>query len=796
MGWLRAKGLLWAAVVVTSVVLAGGCGGHKPPGVSPFVAKINLTPSGSTSLQAGGILTFAALAQNSSNGTVAATITWMSSDNSILNVAPNGVACAGHWDPSYANCTPGNTGLVSVTATASGTSSVPTLVFVHPPIDNITVTGVLLTGIPVQQPCLSQGQTMTVEAHAFSQGVDVTSSVGPFTWSTNSNAVVSVNPLRSEVVYNGATYNIATNQATAVAGTPGIAEIYASASGVTSTLFSQPPPGTDLSFFETCPIQNITLELGHAGSGQTSFVAAKGTAALETVVATITDVMGNSSLPNTNNGVMLSHIQLTWASSQPQVVGAAGCIETCNLNLPSAGAGAVTASCTPPSCNFGFPLAPAGSIPPVPVYATTAISGLVTGAASATSVLATSLGCENEAPVDCSTAIYDVSTARATPGAATPMPVALNSLLFDLGGDKAFVGSDFGAQILNPANVGTGGGAFSSIGTVTGKILAISTNGSSAIFSDTLHVPNQVYVVSSGAGPSTITALNISGATQAAFSRDGFDAFIFGFDSGGNPNLYVYSTLQALQTIPLPAGTSVDSILFSTNGAFAYLVESSAAGSANLTAVSVCNDQIGASVPLPAGPIQAQVLPGPHLEGTDSYGNSIPDGTHVLVMDAAGFDVVTSTSTAPPIGTLQNPGVLCPQTLSFASNDPKRLAQRINLGQGAIHPIAFFPSPDGTQLYVLASDRSAVLVYNLAGGAVSGIELAGNATPVSVDMAVDGGTIVVAGSDGLLHLVTFASGGSDQDQIAFPNLSNYLNPFCTFTPAAGACTLDLVAAKP
>ena len=52
---------------------------------------------------------------------------------------------------------------------------------------------------------------MTVEAHAFSQGIDITSSVGPFTWSHQQYRVVTLVPLLNNA------YNFATNQATATA---------------------------------------------------------------------------------------------------------------------------------------------------------------------------------------------------------------------------------------------------------------------------------------------------------------------------------------------------------------------------------------------------------------------------------------------------------------------------------------------------------------------------------------------------------------------------------------------------
>ncbi len=804
MAWLRVREACWVSVVIFLCIGISGCGGHKPPGVSPYPAKVTLSPAGSTSLQLGGIINFTATAQNSSSSTVRATFTYMSSNTSILNIAPNGVACAGIWDATYANCTPGATGPVQVTATTTGgVTSVPTLVFVHPPIDNITVNGVLLNGIAVQQPCLSQGQTMTVEAHAFSQGTDITQSVGPFTWSANNIGVATITPLLNQVVYNGFNYNLATNQATAAAATPGITYIYATASGATSTTFAQPPPGTDLSFFETCPIQNIVLEIGHAGSGQNSFVAAKGSSVAETVVATVTDVMGNSSLPNTNGGVVLSKIPLTWTSSQPQVVGtSAGCTQSCALTLPSAGAAGITASCSPPTCNIGFPVAPPGSIVPVPVYAsplpnqtTAAISGLVTGATSSASVLATSLGCEEEIPANCTTSVYAISTTKATAGGANFLPVSPNSILFDLGGDKAYLGSEFGVGIVNPGNLGSSTNPFSGLGALTGKILAISNNGSAAIFSDTIHVPNQVYVVNTAGTSDTTTALNITGATAAAFSPDGMKAFIYGFDPNGAdachqsppvPCLYIYSALQALQTLPLAAGTSVNSIAFSTNSAFAYVVEPSLGGGGPaFTVYNTCDNQISTS---PSPNFTPQTIP---LTAPPVAFQALPDGVHFVSLEESGnIDYISAAITGIPAATLTAPSnILCPTTVSHT-------IQTVNLGQGSIHPINFFPSPDGTMLYVLASDRSSVLVYNFSTSAVTGIELAGNATPVSVGATVDGGTILVAGSDGLLHQITTGAGGSDQAQVAFPNLPNYLNPFCTFTPAAGACTLYFIAVRP
>ncbi len=769
-------------VAVISLCGITACGGHHTSGPSPYPARITLSPVGNTSVQLGNTFNFTASALNGNGGAVGATFTFASSDTSVLNIAPNGVACAGHWDAAFTTCTPGGAGVAQVTASALGTTSPPTFVFVHPPIDHITVSGVLLNGLPIQEPCLSQSQTMTVEAHAFSQGSDITASVGPFTWSAKDFAVVTLTPLVNIA------YNFPTNQATAKAATPGLTQIYASASGVSSTSFQQPPPGTNLNFFETCPIQNITLELNHAGSGQTSFVSAKG--ASQTVIATVTDVMGNSSLPNANGGIVLSKIPLIWSASKPAVVSTAtGCTESCTISTPLAGAGSVTASCAPPTCNIGFPQTPSGiSAPfiPLPVYATTAISGVATGAASPSSILATSTSCAHTPPATCDTAIYSISTTAARTGNENPMPNSPNSMLFDLAGVKAYLGSDFGAQSMNPANLNTNTGAFTSLGTVTGKVLAVSANGSLAVFSDTLHTPNQVLIVNTANATSTsITPLNISGAVTAAFSPDGLKTFIFGFDSAGNPNLYIYSTVQALQTIPLPPGTTVNSIAFSTNGAFAYVVEPNLGSTGPAVSVfNTCDNRLFTDtltglnyIPLSSPPLAFKAL---------------PDGVHFAALENGGtIQYITAKITGIPPATLAQPATsICPM---LVGHEP---LQTIDLGQGDIHPIDFFVSGDSTQLYIAASDRSSILVYDFNTGAVTGIELAGNATPVSVDMTADASTLVVAGSDGMLHEVSTALGGSDMVQLAFSNLPNFLNPFCNFDPAQGPCTFNLVAAKP
>jgi hypothetical protein len=842
MGRFRSGGVFWVVAILCFWSFSA-CGGGGKPGPPLFAGKVLLTPSSNTSLVLGGTLVFFSTVQTVSGTTLNTPVAYSSSDTSILNIASNGVACAGHWDQTFSTCSPGATGVVQITATALGSASIPTYVFVHPPIDSITVTGILLDGVPVQEPCLSQSQSMTLEAHAFSRGIDVTASVGPFTWSQSNPTVATLTP----VVNNS--YTFPTNRVTATAAIPGITQIFASASGVSSTSFQQPTysemiNGSSvnspvLDFFSTCPIANIALEVGAVGTRQTSFSVTKGTGvASQTVFATITDVMGNSTLVNNTGSVVLSKIPLTWLSSQPGAISvASGCTESCQLTLNSPGAASITAACSPPACNVGFPTVPQSlstqlqidncnafnaffqaqypqfpgcqQLIPAPVYSSNvflnppsapielspsgAISGVVSGAPAAAAIFAASTGCAHQSPASCSSAVYYLSSSKASVGNENPSPVSPNSLLFDLNGDKIIMGSDFGAQIINPGNFGSSSSAFTSLGAITGRALATSNTGTISLFSDTLHTPNQVFVVNTANGSVSDTALNINNATVAAFSPDSLKAYIVGGSAG--TSLYAYSPLQALKTLPVPLTGLGKAIAFAPNGAFAFVAQANAGAGANLTAYNTCNNQVAtdvnnvaASIALPADPILMRVLPNLHIDGSDSQGHPIPDGIHVLVLDSTGFDIVTSTIS----------GSVCPQQLTFADYTLQPAIQRIELGQGTLNPINFFASPDATQLYIVNANSSSIVIYSfISGSVIGGIELAGGVTPLSADMSVDGGTIAVAGSDGMLHEVSTAIGGSDLVQLSFPNLPNFFNAFCSAIPTAGTpCILNSVLVRP
>ena len=808
MGRLRCVQWAWFGITTFFFLFLAACGGSKPPGASPFPAKITLNPATSASMQLGSTLVFTASAQNGSNTNISPTFTYTSSNPGVVDISPAGSACAGSWNAPYYNvCTPAGGGTAQITASALGATSPPTLVFVHPPIDNIQVTLVP----PVNSPppacpgqtalpaacninfnanaanyCVSQNQVQTLQATAYSQGVDITASVGPFTWNQANLNVVTITPIVSSA--NTSSINVPTNQATVVSNTPGQTEVVASASGVAS----QPYVAA------TCPVQCIALQLGTNGSqniGTTSFITNKGTS--ETITATAVDVQG----------CIVPKPPLTWTSSSPAAITAGSATTacsagtTCTIATPQPGAAAITASCTPPTCNIGFPLNPAGYPTgslyiPQPVYPVTAISGLVTGATTPASVLASSQDCYSNS--QCAVALYDIATNTNVAGSPTSLPTPPNSVMFDPAGDKAYAGSQYGALLITSANIGSSStspftalpASGTPLGLVTGKVIAVSPNGALAVFSDTVSTPNQVYVVNASSTSATTTALNINSATTAAFSPDNSKAFILG--DGGN-TLYVYSTLQALQAYPLTA--PADAIAFSSSGAFVFIAGGSS--TSNIDVLNTCdNSPASLSITgLPATPTFLKMVP----PGSAPMGNaSVPalqtDGLDVFIgLDSTGIDIIATTTKTQLTTTPLTP--LCPlQEIALAEPVGQTTPFNpihINLQKGTFLPLSFFLSPDGTRVYIVTSDQG-VLVYNFSTQSTSGIPLNGNAAPVAGDMTVDGTLLYVAGTDGVLHELNTAT-ALDVMEIPFPQLPNSSNNFCY---SSYSCSLNLVAIKP
>jgi hypothetical protein len=375
--------------------------------------------------------------------------------------------------------------------------------------------------------------------------------------------------------------------------------------------------------------------------------------------------------------------------------------------------------------------------------------------------------------------------------------------MFDLAGDKAYMGSAFGAFAVNPADIGGSTNPFTSLpasgtrlGFVTGKLIAISRNGSQAIFSDTLSTPNEVYVVNTGGSAASTTELNINSAISATFSPDGLKAFILG---DGGTSLYVYSPLQSLQLLANPLPSPATSIVFNSTGSFALLAGGGTTG--NLAIYNTCDN-----LP-PATSLSSGTLPGPPLllkmvpPGNVALGPALlpaplePAGLDFFIgVDNTGVDIIATNSTQA------NAGTLCPQNVAPAHPPTPPGGNpfpptHVDINHGTFNPINFFVSPDATQIYIVTTDQG-VLIYSFNTGATTAIPLRGDAAPLAADITADGTLIYVAGSDGLLHQLVTGSAGSNTEEvtpISFPALPNSANSFCY---SSFSCALDIVTVKP
>jgi DNA-binding beta-propeller fold protein YncE len=375
------------------------------------------------------------------------------------------------------------------------------------------------------------------------------------------------------------------------------------------------------------------------------------------------------------------------------------------------------------------------------------------------------------------------STTTNTVGSEFGLSSSPNSFLFEPGGTAAYLGVDSGQLGSRGLMVLTSSSSVTLHTTAPGTVLAVSPDGKTVIVSDTVDVPNQVYVYSSAT--STVTAtLNITGATAAAFSPDNLKAYIV-----AKNQLYVYSILDSLKNVQLSSGSPTfvaTDVAFLPVGAFAFV----AGGPPNtVTPYTTCTNAIATDGSTP------QVVPTP---GLPSMLRPLPNGTQVLAMDSPVIDYLNVTTA--PEG--------CPPTMSAS------FGGSVNLGQGNFVPTQFIVSPDGLKAYVVMQNSGTILVYDIANRFTSAITLTGNALALSASLTPDGKFLYVGAEDvpvsatpdtspaplGSVHMLDTNS-GVDIQQITFPQTPQ---PFCigrgtpTQPPPAPVtyCYPDLIAVKP
>ncbi len=803
---------------------------------------ISCPPGQNVSVEVGRTQVVLATARDASATVITETFSFQSSNPAVLTIAGDGTMCAGTWNSLTAPqvCTPGPSGVAQVTAVAQGVSSPPVTVYVHQHVTRVTISKVPNQPATLSPVCFSQGapagpESTVYQAFAFNGNADITSSVGPFSWSS----ILVAGQTTSAVSLSSLPVGSPLNQETATANAPGITPFFATVGGFNS----QPME------FETCPVQTISVSA--LGNPSTSFVVNSGTST--TLNATVTDILG----------LTLVNVPLTWNSTNQTSVSVFGTTSTVygsvgTVSAASLGGAAITASCTPPSCNGGI-------TPSLPIYPRTAISFDVRNATSTSSptVYVTSTGCGTTI-TGCTPTIVPITRPSATgpftAGTPVSIPSAPNSFVFDQRGVVGYLGVDssaFGTQGLMIFN----GTSPNRITSIAGKVLAVSPDGSLSIISDTLDPTNQVFVCTGCniSSTPTVASFLINGATAAAFSPDGLKAYIV-----AGSNLYVYSKSDPLQTVAL--GAPATDAAFIGDGSFGYVAGGDPAGAAFLP---TCND------PTLLGSLGSLTLPSQLLR-------PLPDGQSLLALDPPNLQTVTAAiSGAAALGV---PGCPAPRGFLTVTNTPGPM---VNLGVPSFTPTQFFLSPDASEAYILGellpSQRSItnittatqsgsnttyaytmtsgpplqpgqgivitamqnitdngvfvitaltpvsgsnpatftvvnaagvnasgengvgtvtpkfpfVIVSNLATQVSSFISLAGNATPLSASLSPAGDLLFIGADDGAVHVID-TSTLADTQQIPFPYPSTALC-YGLGTPPTQApvtCLPDLVVVRP
>jgi hypothetical protein len=794
------SGLLLILTLTLVGALTGCLGKSTNSSGTTGIQSVSLTPSENFSMDVGTTQVFTATARNSNGGTVIATdiqfivsVPAGTNGSAPLSIASNGNGCAGTWDASVAICNPGTPGVAVVEAVANGVHSPQTFVYIHQHIDSLTIQNA--QSQPPLYDCFSQGQTWIYKATAFSQGVDITSSVGPISWSASNIGVVTT---IQYVVPNQPTI---LNQVQVTAKAPGITQLYATVSNTSSN----PMP------FTTCLVKAIYLQVGGQAQAGNSITVDNGSTV--PVTAIVVDTLnGITTSPR------LAEPPLTWSTTNPEVALFTTTTNSTGTNnataRPNLGGATITASCTPPSCNIGV-------FPSLPIYATDCLqtsstpcnlpdglpgNGYGSIAVNVTSTAKTptytawaaTTGCQDQ--IGCSSSMFTVTSGTKPIGSILTLSRTPNSILMNhVTGPRLYIGSDQGLMYVDTTAASPSPTLISTSTTpcnvsLCGKVLAVSNDGKLAVVSDTISTPSQVYIYNGGTSGAAPVDLIIPGqtVTAAAFSPDQLKVFLL-TNSG---NLYVYSTIDALSSVPV--ATSVSDVKFSADGSFAYIAGTPAANLVSgyatcdtpttnvLNGVSITNTPV-ALYPMPMLPLN------PHGNTTQP----------VLVLDPPNVDMFGVTVEQNPL--LYDHFVCAPPTVTLDTTYPKT---SFNLGQGNFTPIYSQLVADGSQLIVVAKNIPAVLLFNTLSGTTTSVPLVNGASPLSASASTDGSQVFIAACDqyapdgvtcasGSIHLVNTQSGG-DFQQVPYVNINNNNdhNMCDNGGNPAPQCLPDLIAIKP
>lgn len=673
----QSRFLCLAATLVAALLFLAGCGGgSSTPAGTGTPTTIIVSPN-VLSMNPGQVVQLTATLEDGAGNVLSNNVFTYAATGGV-QVSNAGLVCAGTWDslttPVICTPAPGSpvgTGTVTVTSVGITTTVNASI---HTRIARVTIATTAPGG-----GCNSQGETQQFTAQAFdTNNVDITKTIGAFTFSSSNTASVTV----------AATMDPATATATAVQ--PGGAFITASSNGVFSV------PAT----FSSCQPLSIVLTPNTPVS-----LAAAGT---QQLTATVTDIKGNP--------ISTTNLALSYLTSSPGVatVGLTGLI-----TAVGAGSTGVVASCSPPICNGGananIPVY--SNLVPVTVSGTSSTTVYVTGAHSTTIVPIPTSG----------TSSNTAGTAITIPQLNSVQPV-INSFVMSHDGSKAFLGSDKELLVLTTAT----NTVAASSNAISGKVLAVSPDGSELIYADQSASPKTyVYDV----GSDRFIQLTLTGVTTAAaFSADNLKAYLV---SGGQ----IWAASAALSPPfirQVTSTTTATDVTFLSQGSLGYVAGTTPS---EVTAYATCDNSVVGSLNLTATPLKI----------TSSF-----DSTRVYAVDNTQVDDITISSIGvATTGTPPN----CPATVTQSSNTVAL--------PGSITPNQLILTTDDKNLYI-TTPTNQLVHYDTTAHTTNTITLASGTAITTGGATLDGQNLYLgATGSNDVHRISVASGtgGTDSQQI-------------------------------
>ncbi len=747
-----------ALAAIFCLLFLPGCGGSNSSNTK--VTTVTITPT-SVSLNEGAVSQLSVTAQNSAGTTVAADISFTSSNTAIATVSSGGLICGGVWDANIINCnaTQGTAGVGQVTITATATAynvSATVTVYVHEPIDQVEA---VLSG-----SCTTMGQPIGISGAAFSTSApgcspsapcNITSTVGPFTFGSN-NTTVAASSSGIVSTFSSTTDTPSYTSGGSISGSKGQTCNLSSFNGVTGASATVALTGTNTiaagtaltitspGYGATIAPTSATLSNGTATCSGTATVATTITSGVMTaqapgstsVFASVSGVnsvgtayttcpvtyilVHDASSQNTtftlnpagtqsltadvydSTGTYIQPV-LTWGSSSTATATVATGTSGNNPATVTAVAGGtayITASCSYPTCNVNLPSQYALNLDTVNVTATPSTTVYAAGSNSKL--------------------LVPISTATNTAGTAITLPNYPNSIVADPAGKGIYLGSATGLM-----SVAAGATAGTTYG-VNGTILAISPDGNYLLISDDVNNNLQYFSTSSG---------------KVVFQQGGLTALSSAYTPDSHFNEWINATVLQTQVGALGAGLQTGnpattplsytpvSLDILAQGGLTF-VSSTAAREINV--YSTCNQS----------PNQVLTANSPTLI------KAIPNGTGAVAADSPAIDVI---STPMPLN------ANCPVITQSSINS-------YDLGAGSYTAQQLLMSPDSSRAWIV-SNLPDILVFYIPGLTPTNVPLAGGATAFNGGLTIDGAHLWVGTSDNTVHRIDTSS-LSDAAQVA------------------------------